>query len=91
MKAGVVGNGYGLPIRLMGVCGEECLFAFIGVEHYFLGGAPFGVGCVAGEAGAGAAVVTDERSDFGSNRAVAASAGDTVVVSGVLTGDEEGC
>ncbi len=34
----------------------------------------------------GAAVVTDERSDVGSNRAVAASAGDSVVVSGVLTG-----
>ncbi len=50
-----------------------------------------GVGCVAGEAGAGAvvggaAVVADERPDVGSNRAAAASAGDSVLVSGVLTG-----
>ncbi len=45
-----------------------------------------GVGCVAGEAGAGAvvgggAVVADERPDVGSNRAAAASAGDSVLVS----------
>ncbi len=50
-----------------------------------------GVGCVAGEAGAGvvvggAAVVADERLDVGSNRAAAASAGYPVFVSGVLTG-----
>ncbi len=49
------------------------------------------IGCVAGEAGAGAvvggaAVVADERPDVGSNRAAAASAGDSVSVSGVLTG-----
>ncbi len=41
-----------------------------------------GVGCVAGEAGAGAvvcgaAVVADERPDVGSNRAAAASAGES--------------
>ncbi len=47
-----------------------------------------GVGCVAGEAGAGvvvggAAVVADERTDVGSNRAAAASADDSVLVSGV--------
>ncbi len=52
-----------------------------------------GVGCVAGEAGAGAlvvsaAVVADERPDVGSNRAAAASAGDSALVSGVLTGGE---
>ncbi len=28
----------------MGVCAEECHFAFIGVEDHFLGGAPFGDG-----------------------------------------------
>ncbi len=44
MKVGVVGNDCGLPIRLMGVCGEEYHFAFIGVEDHFLGGAPFGDG-----------------------------------------------
>ncbi len=49
------------------------------------------VGFIAGEAGAGAtvgegAVVADERPDVGSNRAAAASAGNSVVVSGVLTG-----
>ncbi len=49
-----------------------------------------GVGCVAGGAGAGAmvggaVVVADERPDVGSNRAVAAFVGDSVVVSGVLT------
>ncbi len=49
-----------------------------------------GVGCIAGEAGAGAvlggaAVVADERPDVGSNRAAAASAGDSALVSGVLT------
>ncbi len=42
MKAGVVGNDYGLPVRLMEVCGEECHFAFIGIEDHFLGGAAFG-------------------------------------------------
>ncbi len=47
-----------------------------------------GVGCVAGEARAGvvvggAAVVADERPDVGSNRAAAASADDSVLVSGV--------
>ncbi len=51
------------------------------------------VGCIAGEAGAGAmvgggAVVADERPDVGSNRAAAASAGDSALVSGVLTGGE---
>ncbi len=55
-----------------------------------------GVGCVAREARAGAvvggaAVVADERSDVGSNRAVAASAGDSVLVSWVLTGGEGRC
>ncbi len=55
-----------------------------------------GVGCVAGEAGAGAvadgdAVVADERTDIGSNRAVAASAGDSVLVSWVFTGGEGRC
>ncbi len=52
-----------------------------------------GVGCVVGEAGAGAvvggaAVVADERPDVGSNCAAAASAGDSALVSGVLTGGE---
>ncbi len=52
-----------------------------------------GVGCIAGEAGAGAvvgvaAVVADERPEVGSNRAAAASAGDSALVSGVLTGGE---
>ncbi len=55
-----------------------------------------GVGYVAGEAGAsavvgGAAVISDERSDVGSNRAAAASAGDSVLVSGALTGGEGRC
>ncbi len=55
-----------------------------------------GVGCVAGEAGAGAvvggaAVNADERPDFGSNGAAAASAGDSILVSGVLTGGEGRC
>ncbi len=50
-----------------------------------------GVGCIAGKAGAGAvvggaAVVADQRPDVGSNRAAAASAGDSALVSGVLTG-----
>ncbi len=54
------------------------------------------VGSVAGEAGAvvmvgGVAVVADERPDVGSNRAVAASASESVVVSGVLMEDEDGC
>ncbi len=44
MKAGVVVNDCWLPVRLMGVCGEECDFAFIGIEDHFLGGAPFGDG-----------------------------------------------
>ncbi len=53
------------------------------------------VRCVAGEARAGAmaggvAVAADEPLDVGSNRAFAASAGDSVVVSGVLTAGEEG-
>ncbi len=44
-----------------------------------------GVGCVAGEAGTGAmvdgvATVADERPDFGSNRSIADSARDSVVV-----------
>ncbi len=55
-----------------------------------------GVGCVAGEAGAGAvvggaAVVANEGPDVGSNRAAAASAGDSVLVSEVLTGSEGRC
>ncbi len=37
------------------------------------------------------AVIADERSDVGGNRAVAASAGDSIVISGVLTEREEGC
>ncbi len=54
-----------------------------------------GVGYAAGEAGAGAvvggaAVVADERPDVGGNRAAAASAGDSVSVSGVLTGGDAG-
>ncbi len=52
-----------------------------------------GVGCIAGEAGAGAvvggaAVVADKRPDVGGNRVAAASAGDSALVSGVLTGGE---
>ncbi len=52
-----------------------------------------GVGCTAGEAGegsvvGGAAVVADEWPDVGSNRAAAASAGDSALVFGVLTGGE---
>ncbi len=55
--------------------------------------AGYGFDCVVGEAGAGAvvggaAVVADERSDVGSNRVAAASAGDSDSVSGVLTGSE---
>ncbi len=38
-----------------------------------------------------AAVVADERPDVGSNRAASASAGDSVLVSGVLTGGEGRC
>ncbi len=54
------------------------------------------VGCVAGEAGVGAmvgggAVVADERPDVGSIRAAAASVGDFVLVSGVLTAGEGRC
>ncbi len=33
-KTDVVGNDYELIIPLTGVCGEECHFAFIGVEDY---------------------------------------------------------
>ncbi len=52
-----------------------------------------GFGCVAGEAGAGAVVgdgvvVADELPDVGSNCATAAYAGESVLVSGVLTGGE---
>ncbi len=52
-------------------------------------------GCIAGEAGAGVMVggvevVADERPDFGRNRVAAASTGDSVVVSGVLTEGEDG-
>ncbi len=43
-KVGVVGNGCGLPIRLIGVCGEECHFAFTSIENHFLGGDPSGDG-----------------------------------------------
>ncbi len=55
-----------------------------------------GVGLVAGEAGAGAveggaAVVADEWPGAGSNRAVAASTGDSFVVSSVLSEGEDGC
>ncbi len=39
VKAGVVGNECGLPDRPMGVGGDECYFAFIGVEDHFRGGA----------------------------------------------------
>ncbi len=50
------------------------------------------VGCVAGEAGASAkAGGADERPDVGSNRAAAASAGESVLVSGVLTVGEGAC
>ncbi len=44
MKAGVIGIDCGLPVRLMGVCGEECHFTFVGVEDHFLGCAPIGDG-----------------------------------------------
>ncbi len=55
-----------------------------------------GVGCVAGEAAAGAvvggaAVIADERLDVGSNRAAADPTGDSVLVSGVLTGGKDNC
>ncbi len=55
-----------------------------------------GVGCITGEAGAGAvvggaAVVADERPDVGSNRAAALSTGDSALVSVVLTGGEGRC
>ncbi len=55
-----------------------------------------GGGCVAGEAGVGAMVgdaafVADERPDVGNNRAAVASAGDFVVVSGVLMWGEGRC
>ncbi len=40
-KADVVGKDYGLIIFLTGVCGEECRFAFIGVEDNLLGDATF--------------------------------------------------
>ncbi len=39
----------------------------------------------------GVAVIADERPDVGSNRAVAAFTGDSVVFFGVLTEGEEGC
>ncbi len=52
--------------------------------------AGIGVSCVAGEAGAGAVVGgADERPDVGSNRMAAASAGDSVSVSGVLMRGED--
>ncbi len=51
-----------------------------------------GVVCVAGEAMVGGvAAVADERPDVGSNRTVAASAGDSVLVSGMLTLGEDAC
>ncbi len=58
--------------------------------------ASHGVGCVAREAGAGvvvggAAVVADERKGVGSNRAAAASSGDSVLVPRVLTEGEGRC
>ncbi len=58
--------------------------------------AGIGAGFVAGEAGAGevvgcAAVVADERPDVGSNRAAAASAGDSALVSWLLTGGVGRC
>ncbi len=54
------------------------------------------VGCIAGEAGAGAvvdgdAVVADERLDVGNNLVAAASAGDSVLVLRVLTEGEGRC
>ncbi len=39
----------------------------------------------------GVAVIEDEQSDVGGNRVAAASAGDSVVVSEVLTESEGGC
>ncbi len=42
MEAGVVGNDGGLPVHFMGVSGEKCHIAFIGVVDHFLGSAPFG-------------------------------------------------
>ncbi len=53
------------------------------------------VSCVTRVAGAGAmvvgaAIVADERPDVGGDRVVAASEGDSVVVSGVLTEGEGG-
>ncbi len=53
----------------------------------------YGVGCVAGEAGAvgSGAVVAVERPDTGSNRATAASAADFVLVLWVLTEGEGRC
>ncbi len=44
MKAGVVGNDCELPVSLIRVRGEECHFAFIGIEYNFLRCAPFGNG-----------------------------------------------
>ncbi len=46
------------------------------------------VGLLAGAVVGGTAVVADERPGVGSNRAAAVSAGDSVLVSGVLTGGE---
>ncbi len=40
-KADVVGNDYGLTIPLTGVCGEDCRFAFLGVEGFLLGDGTF--------------------------------------------------
>ncbi len=56
-----------------------------------MAGAGDDVGCVAGEAGVGVmvgdvAVVSDKWPGSGRNRAVAASAGVSIVVPGVLTG-----
>ncbi len=35
---------YGLPIRIMGIRGEQSHFALVGVEDHLLGSAPFGRG-----------------------------------------------
>ncbi len=42
MKTVVIGNDCGLSVRLMGVCGEECHFTFVGVKNHLLGCATFG-------------------------------------------------
>ncbi len=41
-KPGAIGTDCGLPVRVMGVCGEECHFTCVGVEDHFLGCAPVG-------------------------------------------------